>query len=281
MRAISLFIIHQLTPHFYMDTLNLADKTLHSLAQLIALTGMQCLPQQADDSQTNMAWNYGLHWLEGRVFNQAGQHLRLVIDTKVFIVQLVDDQNRPLSLFSPEGKTPVDAKTWWNDQMRSWGISEIRDLNYLLAHEPIAPDTVYDRPSALRDWNHWRTVANEALQTLNQWSGRQSEIRIWPHHFDTGVYYSLFDAQQHERAAIWAGYAIADSICPEPYFYLSGYHKRQPINFLSAPSLFAGEWRTGADWQGALLPISTSLPSERIDVFFRESYTWLHRSINE
>lgn len=155
--AISLFIIHQLTPHFYMDTLNLADKTLHCLAQLIALTGMQCLLQQADDSQTNMAWNYGLHWLEGRVFN----------------------------------------------------------------------------------------------------------------------------AQQHERAAIGAGYAIADSICPEPYFYLSGYHKRQPINFLNAPSLSAGEWRTGADWQGALLPISASLTPDRIDAFFRESYTWLHKLINE
>ncbi|WP_080055784.1 hypothetical protein [Spirosoma aerolatum] len=263
-----------------MDDLNQTDKTLHSLAQLIALTGMQWLPLQTDDSQTNMAWNPVLHWLEGRAFDQAGQHLRLVIDTEAFTVQFVDGQNRVLGLFSPEGKTPADALMWWNDQMRSWEISAIRPLNYHLDHEPVAPDAVYQRPSALSEWNHWRTVANESLQTLNQWSDQQSEIRIWPHHFDTGVYYSLTDAQQHERAAIWAGYAIADSICSEPYFYLSGYNRTQPINFLNASTLSAGEWRTGADWQGALLSISGTPTHDRIDAFFRESYAWLHESIN-
>ncbi|GAB4032394.1 hypothetical protein [Spirosoma gilvum] len=263
-----------------MDDLNQADKTLHSLAQLIALTGMQCLPLQADDSQTNMVWDQLLHRLEGRAFDQAGQQLRLVIDTEAFTVQFIGDHNRILSLLSPEGKTPADVLMWWNEQMRSLGITEIRPLNYHLDHEPVALDALYQRPSALGAWNQWRTVANEALQTLNQWSGQQSEVRIWPHHFDTGVYYSLPDAQQHERAAIWTGYAIADSICPEPYFYLSGYNSAQPVNFQNAPTLSAGEWRTGADWQGALLPISTSHTNDRIDAFFRESYTWLYESIN-
>ncbi|MVM36815.1 hypothetical protein GO730_02585 [Spirosoma sp. HMF3257] len=261
-----------------MNELNQADKTLHSLAQLIALTGMQWLPLLTDDSQTNMDWNSQLHRLEGRQFAYQGQQVRLVIDIEAFALQFIDDQEQVLTSFSPENKTPVNATTWWKNQMQTWGVSEIRGLNYKLGQDPIEFQTTY-KSTGLSTWNHWRTIANAALHELTNWSGRESEVRIWPHHFDTGVYYSLPDINGQENAAIWAGYAIADALCDEPYFYLSGYNSAQPIDFASAPALSVGEWRNTSDWKGALLPISASSNAESIAVFFRESYSWLDKQL--
>lgn len=255
--------------------LNQADQTLHSLAQLIALTEMQWLPAQADDSQTNMAWNPDQQRLEGRPFVHANQTIRLVISIDPFAVAFIDDQNKSLNSFIPHGQTPAAAMTWWTTQLQTWGISDHKPVNYHLDQPPIPVAAVYEKPSALTVWGQWRSVANTTLNELNEYSGRASEVRIWPHHFDTGVYYSLTDAVGHERAAIWAGYAIADRVCNGPYFYLSGYEAGKSIDFSAAPALSAGTWKSGADWQGALLPVSTNPAPTQIAAFFRESYHWL------
>ena len=259
-----------------MDDINQADQTLHSLAQFIALTSMQWLPARTDDSQANMTWNSTRHRLEGRPFAYAGQQIRLVIDTESFALLFIDEHEHVLASLSPENRTPDETTAWWTIQMQTWGITDIRPVNYQLTQEPVDHQSVYKRPVGLPAWAHWRTIANEAMQTLTAWSGRESEVRIWPHHFDTGVYYSQTDASGQEKAAIWAGYAIADALCNEPYFYLSGYTSTQSINFASAPALAVGEWRNTADWKGAMLPISVSDQPETIQAFFRESYGWLN-----
>lgn len=262
------------------DQLNETDKTLHSLAQLIALTSMQWLPPRPDDSQTNILWNADRQRLEGQPFGHNGQLVQLVIDTEPFALHFVDDRGLVIASFWSDHHTPDEAMAWWTGLMQTWGLTSVRPLNYQLDTEPVARQRVYEQPAGLSAWARWRTVANVALQNLNDWSGQSSDVRIWPHHFDTGVYYSLPDASGHERAAIWAGYAIADALCPEPYFYLSGYEGGQTLPFADAPALPAGDWRNTPDWKGALLPISEAVDPERIDSFFRESYTWLYTIVN-
>jgi hypothetical protein len=257
--------------------LNQADRTLHSLSQLIALTAMQWLPSQPDDSQTNINWNSHQQRLEGRTFVRDNQPTRLVIDADAFILQFMDDQGQVHTSFSPEGRTPLDAMNWWRDQMQSWGIDTIKGLNYTLDKEPVDPQTTYQRPSGLASWAYWRSMANTALQALTEASGQKSESRIWPHHFDTGVYYTQPDSSDQEKAAIWAGYAIADSLCDEPYFYLSGYKRQESINFSKAPTLSVGEWRNTPTWKGALLPIPQAADGKDITLFLQESYAWLEK----
>lgn len=258
-----------------MNAVNQADQTLHSLAQLLALTAMQWLPPRPDDSQTNLCWNSDRHRLEGRPFTHNGHQLRLVIDMNTFTLQFIDEREHISATFSPENRTPADALIWWTSQMQAWGVAGSNPLNYQLDQPPVAAQAVYKRPAELQTWAHWRTTANAALKTLNEWSGRESDIRIWPHHFDTGVYYAQTDPDGREKAAIWAGYAIADSVCSEPYFYQSGYQRGQAVGFGAAPALSAGQWRVGLDWQGALLPISEAADTTYIALFFRESYSWL------
>ena len=260
--------------------INQTDQTLHSLAQLLALTAMQWLPARPDDSHTNLIWNSHKNRLEGQPFTCKGQQIRLIIDMDAFALNFIDDRDNVLASFSPANRTPAHAMAWWKSQMQAWGIAEIRGLNYQLANDSVPAETVYEHPSGLADWAYWRTMANETLHTLTAWSGRNSEVRVWPHHFDTGVYYSLIDDSGQERAAIWAGYAIADSVCAEPYYYLSGYSRSQVVDMGQAPALKMGEWRNGPDWKGALLPVSSINNPAVVDDFFRESYRWVNSVVN-
>lgn len=261
------------------NPLNEADRSLHSLSQLLALTGTNALPNQADDSQANLVWNPERQWLEGRPFDGDGQALRLIIDLPTFSLQVVNANDALTAQFWVDQKTPADALNWWQTQMTKWGFKTTKPVNYTLETPPVPPQGRYTRPSALTDWAIWRTKANQQLALLNQRSGLSSDVRIWPHHFDTGVYYSFPDESGKEQAAIWAGYAIADAVCPEPYFYISGYNSRQPIDFTTAAHLRAGEWLMKDDWQGASLPVSSIKKSEEITHFFQDGYQWLAASV--
>lgn len=257
------------------NELNQVDKTMHSLAQLVALTAMQTLPALPDDSQTNMGWNHTQLRLEGRPISLNGQSAQLMIDTKSFTLQFVNEEGQLLAAFSLEGRTPTDAMNWWKARMQAWGFSDDMPLNYKLDHPPVAPDIPYTNLGGLPDWQHGRTLANQALEELNAWSGETSEVRIWPHHFDTGVYYSRVDDGGQERAAIWAGYAIADALNDAPYFYLSGYNRQQSLDFSGPTSFSIGAWRQTTDWQGALLSITDVTSPGQVRSFLQESYQWL------
>ena len=258
------------------NDLNQADRTFHSLAQLIALTGTNQLAIQIDDSQANIIWNSDQARLEGNPFERMGQQLRLVIDLPTFSLQFLDENDKPIDTFYAYNKTPTQATDWWWAVMRSWGFNPTKPLNYQLEVTPVALDTQYSRPAKQREWAYWRTMANQKLAELNSISGRSSDIRIWPHHFDTGIYYSILDEQGQERAAIWAGYAIADGVSTEPYFYLSGYDRKYPIDFTTTDKLMIGQWLSRPDWQGACLPVSQITEPEQITQFLADSYTWIN-----
>ena len=40
----------------------------------------------------------------------------------------------------------------------------------------------------LDEWMEWRTLGNEACKKILKILNVEGNIRIWPHHFDTGIY---------------------------------------------------------------------------------------------
>ncbi len=76
------------------------------------------------------------------------------------------------------------------------------------------------------------------------------EIRIWPHHFDTGIYV-LSRPGMH----IGFGLAMADALSGSPYFYMAGYPTQDGLDYSKIPSLNTGRWEIGEHWNGAILPI--------------------------
>ena len=70
------------------------------------------------------------------------------------------------------------------------------------------------------------TLLNHFLQT-------NVEARIWPHHFDTGIY-----AMPNEDIGLGFGLAMNDGLVGEPYFYLAAYKSEGAIDFISKRSNF-------------------------------------------
>jgi hypothetical protein len=80
---------------------------------------------------------------------------------------------------------------------------------------------------------------------------RPGRTRIWPHHFDTGIY-----VETHNKMGIVFGLAMSDTMVGEPYFYMSGYPASGKIEYKNLSDFSNGRWEIGKNWQGAVLPLS-------------------------
>jgi len=127
----------------------------------------------------------------------------------------------------------------------------------------------------LKQWSYYRQLANEAcLHFIGHLQGDE-EVRLWPHHFDTGVYF-----EQNYRVGLGFGFAIQDDMVGDYYFYLAGYHLKSNFNYDDRTDLSAGRWILEDDWKGAVLPLSElqGLPyDEKISKtlsFIREVSSW-------
>ena len=79
---------------------------------------------------------------------------------------------------------------------------------------------------------------------------KEGEIRIWPHHFDTGIY-----VMATKQLGLGFGLAMKDAMVGAPYFYLSGYNQENPVSYKNLNPLTHGKWETGEQWNGAVLSL--------------------------
>ena len=118
------------------------------------------------------------------------------------------------------------------------------------------------------------------MENLNKQSGIPSEINIWPHHFDTGVFYPVTVVNNETTQSIGAGFAMADTMINEPYFYLYGWTKDGKIEYKEATDLEAGKWLTEG-WQGAVLRTSEFNTIKEVNSFFEASYQFLINQLKQ
>ncbi|NOR74332.1 MAG: hypothetical protein GQ525_04155 [Draconibacterium sp.] len=78
-------------------------------------------------------------------------------------------------------------------------------------------------------------------------------VRIWPHHFDTGSFFTV-EKNSNRKASqtIGLGWAIPDSMVNEPYFYISFWSEKEIKNSSNLANLDFGNWMT-PNWNGAIL----------------------------
>jgi hypothetical protein len=103
----------------------------------------------------------------------------------------------------------------------------------------------------------------------------ESEICIWPHHFDSGIY-----IQVKADLGLGFGLAMEDTMLGEAYFYMSGYGGESPISYQNLTQLSAGKWEIGEHWKGAVLPTNTISDSSHeeaarvVHLFIKETTAW-------
>lgn len=237
------------------------EKMMHIAAQYLAAAGISFLEKQPDDSHTNVGFSVEDRTLFTRPLLSSGLTLQLSYD-RFSLEWVTDGQQR--SHMALDGKSHQQVLTWLRGSSEAHGLDKPYryGFHYELPYS-VTDDFVFRMdPTELKQLAAMRTTAHQAVHRLIEQQGIDSEVRIWPHHFDTGAYGALPET----GVSIGLGLAIPDSVSETHYYYLSGYDSDGIITPEGFATLPYGRWHT-SDYKGAVLS-AEAINGENIHQFF-------------
>ncbi|NCQ10809.1 MAG: hypothetical protein GW809_01395 [Bacteroidetes bacterium] len=262
-----------------MQEYNNTDKQIHWLSQVITKVNKALVPEKEDDSHTNLYFDAIGKRLIGRWIDTSKGKIILTFNIFNNDFEWLDSRLQNLAAISVVNKELNLLEQQVSEYPSGLGLN-VENISKPLHFE--IPDyqiqTIQDGELTQEGLDHWckiRELANVACFAATGYLQAKSEIRIWPHHFDTGIY-----CQVNKSLGIGFGLAIEDSMVGEPYFYLAGYRLGSTIKYDDLPHLSAGKWLTGEHWKGAVLPLgefydlSTDLTLEKIKNYIKQSADW-------
>ena len=134
-------------------------------------------------------------------------------------------------------------------------------------------DLNWENRERLNELLNYRKLAHTALEKVLHDNSIKSEIRIWPHHFDTGAFGSL---PGRPGASVGFGLAIPDSLVDDYYFYISGYKGHDSLDVGDFDPLSVGGWES-TNFNGGLLPIK-GVDEAQATNFFNEAITQYNKT---
>ncbi len=232
---------------------NQCDQHLHLLCQPLAKINRSLVPPKADDSHTNIAFDSLEQRLLGRWFVSNGNAYLMGIDLKELNYVLYDDERKALAHIPFIQRSIQDIELDLEIQLGRLGIQKeglFAPLHFEINPYPFKEDAFYaDQFEGLALWMDLRKNANEACMLLQNHLQADGETRIWPHHFDTGLYCEIA-----QKAGLGFGLAMADEMVDEPYFYFSRYDLGEnKFSWTDAPELSTGKWVMEGSFRGAVL----------------------------
>ena len=239
-----------------MQVYNQTDRRLHWLCQPIAKAGRSFAPPQDDDSHMNLYFDALGERLSGRWIPLDKERVLLTLKLHTLEFEWVNDDFQVMASCTSVGKTMAELEDTLAAHAQTLGLNTEgfkAPLNYEMPVYPFAQDAIQTiEQDALQHWMHYRKLANDACTWVLGYWQILGDIRIWPHHFDTGIFVYPTD-----QMGVGFGWAMQDQMCAEPYFYMAGYPKRGTIDYREVPDLTKGVWCIHDEWSGATLPCST------------------------
>ncbi len=236
---------------FDKSLLNTTEAYIHRAAQFPAMVGKNYLPDEPDDSNANLAFDPKKSSIVGRQIDiSTSFSLNLNIPDWQFEI---DSGEEAQSICKLAGKLKDEIYDWLKNELRGLGLDD-NQLKYIDHYDVPEHEVDMGQPfqelnlDLVTTWLNMRSNANVLMGDLNEIVGISSDIRIWPHHFDTGTYYEL-----GEKKAIGAGWAIADSLCDNPYLYIYGWDGNADLDYSAIPELEIGKWIVSENWQGGVI----------------------------
>lgn len=242
------------------------EKMMYLAAQYLAAAGISFLDKKEDDSHTNLQFISENASLNSRPLNEQDNVLSLNYER-----------------FTLEWKNPVATSSLRLDGSTHRHIVDWIDVKASDASiaVPYKYNFHYDLPYNIKDnftfklldsnrlseLTHLRILAQLVLEKFLNNQGLISEIRVWPHHFDTGAY-ATTDKKLID--AVGLGLAIPDAIVGEHYFYISGYKNNKAIDPGGMAPLVHGHWHNKG-FVGAVLPAMGATVQEAL-AFFEDAF---------
>ena len=230
------------------------DQQIHLLSQIIAKANRSFLPKKEDDSHTNLYFDSLGKRITGRWLAAKTSEILFTLNLQNLSFELVNKSQNILLSVPTIGLSIREIEEKIESQLENLGLNPegFRDnLHYEIPPYPFSkePISAIDTNS-LNTWIHFRKMANEACSQLLGHAQVHEELRIWPHHFDTGIYFSIND-----NLGLGFGMAMEDEMAGSPYFYISAYPSSGEINFETKPENENWRWELGKDWKGAVLTL--------------------------
>lgn len=231
------------------------DKKLHFLSQIIAKANRSYVPTKPDDSHTNLYYDTLAGRIVGRWINNGKDQLLLTLNLATLELEWLNSHRKPLMTIGMLGKTMSQVEDEMDPRLGELGLQPqgFKDpLHFDIPEYPFAnePITAIDRLH-LDAWMDFRQLANRLSYLVLGDIQIVGEVRIWPHHFDTGTYVEIGD-----KLGLGFGLAMKDEMVEEPYFYMAGRAIHGSLKYTDLPEFEAGKWIINGKWNGSVLPIS-------------------------
>lgn len=259
---------------------------LHQAIQNVAAVGRKFLPKSQQDKQATLTWVPGLsrlagEWVSGRLT------FRSSFSLEAFAVYLVDQKVNTLASFDLEGQTQRQVMLWLEEQIGKLGLNAANltmNLPYDLPEYPTQLGEPFhlEYPDAALELSKYYHNAYISLRKIKLQLGIESEINVWPHHFDQAMEVILKDTGDPETdTRIMLGMSPGDGRFDSPYFYVSSW----PFTDISkGPKLSNNAIWVSEDWTGAVLLSKHILDGDQaaiVEEFYNEASSELIKQLTE
>nr|WP_299000315.1 hypothetical protein [uncultured Allomuricauda sp.] len=234
---------------------------LHLAAQYLATTAISFLDKKEDDSHTNLAFSNTEKSLETWPLGQKGT--KLCLDYPSFSLKWVSGEPKTFAL---HGKSHEEVVNWLKEVSVHLDSSKTYEykLHYDLPYQMGTDETFqHNNPEKVEKLVQLRILGNTVLSEVLKENQLSSDIRIWPHHFDTGAFSPL---DEDSETAVGMGLTIPDSLMDDYYFYISGYQGHTSLDTSNFKPLTKGHWMNDG-FKGAVLPVSDCTKEDAVTFF--------------
>lgn len=262
-----------------MHVYNNIDQIIHQLSQVLAKINRTFVSKKQDDSHTNLYFDPISHRIYGRWIVMQNERIIIALNLKEFSLEWLNDKRIVIESISIDGLTYSEIEDQVEKSLEKVGLSSsgfgdelhFKIPDYSFIELPFKRFMDEDR----KVWEENRGLANEACSALLGLLQVEGEVRIWPHHFDTGLY-----VEPNETIGISFGLAMKDEMVNHPYYYLTGYKLNGvEIDYSKEPKLKSGEWKVDGNWKGVILSLENMQnDSAALKLFLREGSEWFLKS---
>lgn len=238
---------------------------LHLASQYLAMAGKSFLAPKDDDSHTNVGFFAEDHTLRTWNLDDSGTYLAFSFDN--FTLQWGTLEAKVS--YALDGKAHNDVVGWISKMVSASKFEKPYnyDLHYKLPYT-LSDDYTFELLDSdeLNQLLQLRILAQNVLEAFLNSEKLESDIRIWPHHLDTGAFVVLNDGS---GKSIGMGMAIPDAVWGAHYFYMSGYKGHDGLATDNFANLAHGEWKNNG-FKGAILNTSNAKEKQAMQ-FFKEA----------
>jgi hypothetical protein len=226
------------------------------------------LPRLSDDSQNNFSWDRETGKLDGRWI---GGKTRACLDVIKF--ELVVEHEGQINRLPLNGLTVEEISHNLRghlDDVKLDGDQLLPITQFEIPSHAVDRGAPFEKPDEadLEQWARWLSNAEGMLEYVAPIFPWASQIRIWPHHFDMGLFIPITRGNNAtDLQSISLGLAIGDDEVDVPYFYINHWSKDSISYPATNPSIRTGYWHDSG-WKGFVLSARNILatPSDQQEV---------------